>query len=145
MTEPEHGDLDRWRMIEEAETRKAALLAAACDALDPRGGYTRKSMEIDLPKPPGPEADRASGLVWAAEYARARANYLEARFESLKERAAFRADLAESRRRGIDRFSPGLESALDVVCEQRRLKGGTDEADEIELGLPPRAERKEER
>jgi L-rhamnose isomerase len=71
------------------------------------------------------------------------ADYLGRRLKSTIERVAWVNDLSSARRGGIDRFAPGLDSALDVVREQRRLKGGTDEADELELGWAPRTERKE--
>jgi hypothetical protein len=75
----------------------------------------------------------------------AEVTYRKGRERVLAERQARRAARSEHTRKGLDRFAPGLDAKLDVVREQRRRKGGLDEADEIELGWGPRSERGRQR
>lgn len=140
MSEPEHGNVERWRLIAEREDARAKVLAEACDTLSrqPELYHARRSVEVvagqDFPNVP----DRHQ---WAAEYTRRRANYLEARLQRLRETAAWRAGLAEAGRQGLERFAPGLDAALEPTRQMIEQVGGLTAEHERELGRPPRSER----
>jgi hypothetical protein len=135
--EPELGDTQRWRTLLAGEEARAKFLAEACDALDPQRRESYRTSAIrsvaDFPRMPA-NATEEDGLRWAAEWMRAQADYLEGRYEQLRERATFRERLAEDGRRGFRRLAPGLDGDLDVVREQIRSAGGLTHQHRVELG-----------
>jgi hypothetical protein len=125
--EPELRNAERWDHLADGENARARTLAEACDALDPRVDHGRRSWDVLE----GDAYER--GPDTPARIHRDRAAYLEGRLSVLRERAAWRTDLAQARRQGLGRF--GVEERyLDVTRERIRAVGGIDASLREELG-----------